>query len=81
MARGDSCWRVQVAAPPERDRAERMVEAARSQLLLPFVIEQEGGLFKVRMRDCLPAAAANDLRRRAVESGFAGAFRFLAKPR
>jgi len=77
----DSCWRVQVAAPPERDRAERMVEVARSQLLLPFVIEREGGLFKVRVRDCLLAAAANDLRRRAVESGFTGAFRFHAKPR
>jgi hypothetical protein len=79
--RADSCWRVQVAAPPERDRAERMVEVARSQLLLPFVIEREGGLFKVRVRDCLSAATANDLRRRAVESGFAGAFRFQAKPR
>ena len=79
--RADSCWRVQVAAPPERDRAERLADAARSQLLLPFVIEQEGGLFKVRVRDCLSAAAANDVRRRAVESGFAGAFRFHAKPR
>jgi len=80
-ARADSCWRVQVAAPPERARAERMVDAARSQLLVPFVIEHEGGLYKVRVRDCLPAAAANDLRRRATASGFAGAFRFLAKPR
>lgn len=79
--RADSCWRVQVAAPPERERAERMVDAARSQLLVPFVIEQEGGLFKVRSRDCLSAAAANDVRRRAAESGFAGAFRFHAKPR
>jgi len=80
-AGADSCWRVQVAAPPERERAERMVDAARSQLLVPFVIEQEGGLFKVRVRDCLSAAAANDVRRRAAASGFAGAFRFRAKPR
>lgn len=77
----DSCWRVQVLAPPERDRADRMLEAARSQLLVPFVIEREGGLFKVRTRDCLTAGAANDLRRRAVESGFTGAFRFKARPR
>jgi hypothetical protein len=58
-----------------------MAEVARSQLLLPFVIERESGLFKVRVRECLSAAAASDLRRRAVESGFAGAFRFHAKPR
>ena len=80
-ARADSCWRVQVAAPPERERAERMAEVARSQLLLPFVIEREGGLFKVRVRECLSAGAANDLRRRAVESGFAGAFRFPGRAR
>jgi cell division septation protein DedD len=80
-AAADSCWRVQVAAPPEQDRAQRLVDAARSQLLLPFVIEGEGGLFKVRVRDCLSADAANDLRRRALASGFAGAFRFHAKPR
>jgi len=77
----DSCWRVQVLAPPERDRADRMAEAARSQLLIPFVIERDGGLFKVRTRDCMSGAAANDLRRRAVESGFTGAFRFRAKRR
>jgi hypothetical protein len=77
----DSCWRVQVKAPPERERAARLVEAASSQLLVPFVIEREGGLYKVRTRDCLTAVAANDLRRRAEEVGFAGAFRFRAKPR
>jgi hypothetical protein len=77
----DSCWRVQVLAPPERDVAERLAEAARSQLIVPFVIESEGGLYKVRTRDCLPAAAASDLRRRAVESGFAGAFRFPGRRR
>jgi hypothetical protein len=77
----DSCWRVQVLAPPERERADRMAEAARSQLLIPFVIEREGGLFKVRSRDCMSAGAASDLRRRAEQSGFAGAFRFQVKPR
>jgi len=77
----DSCWRVQVLAPPEADRADRMAEAARSQLLVPFVVEREDGLFKVRSRDCLAPLVANDLRRRAIESGFEGAFRFPAKPR
>lgn len=77
----DSCWRIQVMAPPERERAERLLEAASSQLRVPFVIEREGGLHKVRTRDCLTAVAANDLRRRAAEVGFPGAFRFRAKPR
>jgi len=77
----DSCWRVQVLAPPERERAERMADLARSQLLLAFVIESEDGFFKVRSRDCLSAGAASDLRRRALESGFAGAFRFHGKSR
>lgn len=79
-ASGDSCWCVQVLAPPERDRAERMVEVAGSQLMTPFEIEAEGGLFKVRSRGCLSATAANDLRSRAVAAGFDGAFR-LRKPR
>lgn len=75
----DSCWRVQVAAPPERERADRLAAAARSQLTSTFVVEKESGLYKVRTRDCLTAVAADDLRRRAVATGFEGAFRFLRK--
>jgi hypothetical protein len=77
----DSCWRVQVAAPPEKERADRLAEAARSQLMIAMVVEREGGLYKVRTRDCYTALAADDLRRRAVETGFEGAFRFLRKTR
>ena len=44
-------------------------------------VEKEAGLFKVRTRDCSTGAAAEDLRRRAVASGFEGAFRFLRKPK
>ena len=77
----DSCWRVQVAAPPVKGRADRMAEAARSQLLIAVVVEKEAGLYKVRTRDCYSAAAAEDLKRRAVGSGFEGAFRFLKKAR
>jgi hypothetical protein len=33
----------------------------------------------VRTRDCFSGPAAEDLRRRAVASGFDGAFRFLKK--
>jgi hypothetical protein len=77
----DSCWRVQVAAPPERDRADRLRAAAESQLLVPWVIEPDAGLFKVRTRDCLGATAADSLKRRAARSGFEGAFRFRDRRR
>jgi hypothetical protein len=76
----DSCWRVQVAAPPDRERAEGMARAAQSQLGAPFVVEHEGGLYKVRTRDCLAAAPATAMRDRAVAVGFDGSFRFL-RPR
>jgi hypothetical protein len=76
----DSCWRVQVAAPPERDRADAMARAAQSQLGVPFVVEHEGGLYKVRTRDCLTSAKATALKDRAVADGFDGSFRFL-RPR
>ena len=71
----DSCFRVQLAAPLEKAKAERYREAAESQLLVPVVIETERGHHKVRTRDCLTRAAADALRRRAVDTGFAGAFR------
>lgn len=70
----DSVWRVQVAAPAERDKAEHMRDAARSLLLVPFVIEREGGLHKVRSEQRLPREVAERLRARAVGSGFVGAF-------
>ena len=73
----DSCWRVQVAAPAEEEKAKEMRDAAISQLLIPMVIDLEKGLYKVRSRDCMSGAAADALRKRAASSGFAGAFRFI----
>lgn len=67
-------WRVQVGAPAEADKAESTRRAAESILLLPFVVEREGGLHKVRTRDRLGREAAERLRQRAMDSGFAGAF-------
>jgi hypothetical protein len=78
-SRSDSCWRVQVAAPVEPEKAEAFRDAAQSQLLLPMVVESESGLHKVRTRDCLSAAVADTLRRRAVATGFTGAFRFARR--
>jgi hypothetical protein len=75
-AKSDSCWRVQVAAPVDPDDAELKRRAAESLLLLPMVIEREKGRFKVRSRDCLPRAAAESVKRRALASGLAGTFLF-----
>ena len=75
----DTCWRVQIAASAERAKSERYLEAGRSQLLVPLQIEGEKGLFKVRTRDCLNGSAADGLRRRALDAGFDGAFRFRGR--
>lgn len=70
----DTCWRVQVGAPATAEEAEQRRKAAESQLVVPFVVETDRGLFKVRTRDCVGRAAALALRDRAIDSGFAGAF-------
>jgi len=70
---------VQIAASAERAKSERYLEAGRSQLPIPLVIEPEKGLFKVRTRDCLSGPAADGLRRRALDAGFDGAFRFRGR--
>src|SRR4029453_11929840 len=74
-----TCWRVQVAAPNERGKADALRSAAESLLLVPMVIEPEQGLNKVRTRDCLTMAGADSLKRRATVSSFSGAFRFSGK--
>ena len=71
----DSCWRVQVGAPPEVDKANALRAAAQSQLQVLVVIEVEGGLRKVRTRECVDMATADVLRRRALAAGFEGAFK------
>lgn len=68
------CWRVQVAAPATREEADSRMSAAQSLLLVPMVVEREKGLHKVRTRDCLSREAADGIRRRAIDSGFAGSF-------
>jgi hypothetical protein len=46
-------------------------------LLVPFVIDQEKTRYKVRSGDCLSRDAADKLRKRALQSGFDGAFPVL----
>ena len=78
-AASDTCWRVQVGAPTQREKAERLREAAESQLLAPMAIEREKGLFKVRSTSCLDRLAAQRLKERAVAAGFTRAFRFAGR--
>jgi hypothetical protein len=70
----DSCWRIQVAAPTEKKEADLKREAATSVLLVPFEIVHEKQRYKVRNTECLTRDAADRLRRRALQSGFTGAF-------
>lgn len=73
-AAADTCWRVQIAAPLEREKGDAMREMAESQLVTPMVVDQADGRYKVRSRDCLARAAAVALRERALASGFKGVF-------
>jgi hypothetical protein len=75
-AKPDTCWRLQVAAVPEADRADRLKRGAESQLEVACVVQKEKTLYKVRTRDCFDAAAVERLRARAKAVGLTGAFRF-----
>lgn len=70
----DTCWRVQVAAPADREKGKAVRDAAESLLMVPMIVDREGGRFKVRSRDCLSRRAAESLRDRAAQSGFPGVF-------
>ena len=70
----DTCWRVQVAAPADREKGRAVRDAAESLLMVPMIVDREGGRFKVRSRDCLSRRAAESLRDRAAQSGFPGVF-------
>ena len=73
-ASGSPCWRLQVGAPPEKAKAQAVLEAATSQLLVPFVIVHDKTRWKVRTRDCLTRREVDALKARATASGFGGAF-------
>ena len=77
----DTCWRVQILAPLDAATAQQTRATAASLLLVPLVIEQEQGRYKVRTQDCMTHTAADLLRRRAIESGFTQAFRISSVKR
>jgi len=70
------CWRLQVGAPleSEKEKADSRRDAAQSLLMVSFTIVPEKGYLKVRTSDCMGRDAADALKKRAVESGFEGAF-------
>ena len=75
-AGSEPCWRLQVAAPleSEKEKADSRREAAQSLLMVSFTIVPEKGYLKVRTGDCMSRDAADALKKRALESGFDGAF-------
>lgn len=73
-AHPDTCWRLQIGAPPEKAKAEALQSVASSQLLTAFVIEVEKRRYKVRTRDCMERGAVIALRARAQQAGFKGSF-------
>lgn len=77
----DTCWRVQMLAPLDAATAEQARATAASVLMVPLVIEQEHGRYKVRTQECMSHTAADLLRRRAIESGFTQAFRISSVKR
>lgn len=68
-------WRVQVFASPDLTLATRIANEASARFGEPFVIEFEGGLYKVRLGAFASEGLAQALRERAVQGGFPGAFR------
>ena len=70
----DTCWRVQIGAPAEREKGKSLRDAAESLLMVPMIVDREGGRFKVRSRDCMSRTSAESLRERATATGFKGVF-------
>ena len=58
----------------EKEKADSRRDAAQSLLMVSFTIVPEKGYLKVRTTDCMGRDAADALKKRAVESGFDGAF-------
>jgi len=68
-------WRVQVYATQDRALADRKAKEAADRLGIASHIAWEGGQYKVRLGDFATEAEAQELRDRAVRSGYPGAFR------
>lgn len=76
---GGWVWRVQIFASESRAEAERVAEAAGRRLGTSVAIVTEGSLHKVRLGGFATEAEAMTLRERALDAGYAGAFRVKTK--
>jgi peptidoglycan lytic transglycosylase len=72
-------WRVQLFASPDLAQADRIAKEASARFAVPYVIEFEGALYKVRLGSFETEALAQTLRERAVQEGFPGAFRMRSE--
>ena len=72
-------WRVQLFASPDLEQANRVAKEASTRFGVPFVIEFEGTLYKVRLGAFGSESSAQALRERAVQEGFPGAFRMRSQ--
>ena len=70
-------WRVQVFASPDRAQAERVGREASDRLGVPYVLERDQELVKVRLGSYAREEEAQALKERAVRNGYPGAFRVL----
>jgi SPOR domain len=78
---GEFTWRVQILATPDRAYAERVAKEAVERLGTTSRIDQESGLYKVRLGGFAGEGDAQVLRQRALESGYPGAFRIKMRTR
>ncbi len=76
---GETRYRVQLFASSRSHTAFAMRDEIASNVGDPVYIEQENGLWKVRVGDCRTREDANALRRRMIGLGYADAFVHEAK--
>jgi hypothetical protein len=70
-------WRVQVFASPDRAQADKVGREASGRLGVPYVLDRDGDLVKVRLGSFAREEEAQALKERAVRNGYPGAFRVL----
>jgi len=70
-----AAWRVQIFASPDLAQARRVAREASEKFGVPFTIEFEGSIYKVRLGLYSSEEEAQALRERAMSEGYPGAFR------
>ena len=71
---GADCREVQILASSDASAAKEESRRASRALATTSRLVESRGLYRVRLGGCLSESAARDLRRRAIASGYDGAF-------